>query len=117
MVEPFRRSPWQLEGPSRLNRAHKAMILTASIGVRPFNLVEHTTGSGLPQHPSRDLAAVSRRVGSKGICLQSPVGCVPGFLTPQAPPCQPQAGLLLSALHRSTYPQAALSFTGTIFAT
>jgi hypothetical protein len=55
------------------------MILTASIGVRPFNLVEHTTGSGLPQHPSRDLAAVSRRVGSKGICLQSPVGCAPGF--------------------------------------
>jgi len=79
MVEPFRRSPWQLEGPSRLNRAHKAMILTASIGVRPFNLVEHTTGSGLPQHPSRDLAAVSRRVGSKGICLQSLVGCAPGF--------------------------------------
>ena len=79
MVEPFRRSPWQLEGPSRLNRAHKAMILTASIGVRPFNLVEHTTESGLPQHPSRDLAAVSRRVGSKGICLQSPVGCAPGF--------------------------------------
>ena len=79
MVEPFRRSPWQLEGPSRLNRAHKAMILTASIGVRPFNLVEHTTGSGLPQHPSRDLAAVSRRFGSKGICLQSPVGCAPGF--------------------------------------
>jgi hypothetical protein len=44
----------------------------------------------------------------------SPLAHTPVFL---APPSQPQAGLLLSALHRSTYPQAALSFTGTIFAT
>jgi hypothetical protein len=71
---------------------------------------------------SHDLAAVTRRID--GICLRAS-GAVTGlFLTAGphpgpvflAPPCQPQAGLLLSALHRSTYPQAAPSFTGTIFA-
>ena len=51
-----------------------------------FNPAEHTAGSGLPQHPSRDLAAVSRLVGSTGICFQSSVNSQPGFLTPQAPP-------------------------------
>jgi hypothetical protein len=35
VVELFRRLPWQLEGPSRLNRTHKAM---ASIGSPHFNL-------------------------------------------------------------------------------
>jgi len=35
LIEPFRRSPWQLEGPSRLNRTHNAMILTASIASPP----------------------------------------------------------------------------------
>ena len=45
VVELFRRLPWQLEGSSRLNRTHKAMTLTASIGSPPFNLAEHTTAA------------------------------------------------------------------------